>query len=70
MADAVIITDTEGCVLFANPAAARLADLPSPAALGGVSVLDFIRSEDREAARSDLAQMSAGTKRSPGPTGS
>jgi PAS domain S-box-containing protein len=66
MADAVIITDPQGHALFVNPAAARIADLPSPEAAAGVSVLDFVCTDDREAALRDLALMSAGTQPSPG----
>jgi diguanylate cyclase (GGDEF)-like protein/PAS domain S-box-containing protein len=55
-----MIISRDGKLLLANPALARLAGVPSTAALAGLSLLDFSEGEERDAAINRLKTAQAG----------
>jgi PAS domain S-box-containing protein len=48
MLDAMIIVDWNGCILFANQAAAKVAEMDGPEEARGLNAFDFIHDRSRE----------------------
>jgi PAS domain S-box-containing protein len=64
--DDITITDLEGRILGASPAALKLLACGSEEDLLGRSILDFVCPEDRERAAADIALMFEGVMTGPG----